>query len=209
MSHSTDLARPDGVRVESVFAGGCPRAAAVVFTAADDVDSALAAAVATLRRDGLRIGGLLQELGAAISPCRQEMHLRVLATGERLRLDDPRGPAVQGCTLDADALARAAMALGAAVRAAPDLLVVSRFGKQEAQGGGMRAEIAEALLSGIPVVVAVRGSLLADWEAFLGTPASVLPPTEAAIAAWVRAARSVRAPTGSASWRGPDKHPAR
>jgi molybdate transport system ATP-binding protein len=168
-----------------------PRVAAVVFGADDEVDAALAAAVATLGREGVRVAGLLQELGAAAGPCRREMHLLVLATGGRLRLDDPRGPEVQGCTLDADALARAAMELREAVRARPDLLVVSRFGKQEAQGGGMRAEIAEALLSGIPVVVAVRDSLLADWEAFLGAPAAVLPPTEAAVAAWSRAAAAV------------------
>lgn len=172
---------------------GLPRAAAVVFTATDDVDAALAAAVATLRREGLRIGGLLQELGAPIGPRRHEMHLRVLATGVRLRLDDPRGPAVQGCTLDADALARAAMELRAAVRAEPDLLVVSRFGKQEAQGTGMRAEIAEAVLSGIPVLVAVKQSLLADWEAFLAAPAVVLPASEAAIVAWARAGSCVAA----------------
>jgi hypothetical protein len=127
------------------------------------------------------------------------MHLVVLATGARLRLDDPRGAAVQGCTLDADALTRAAMELRAAVRAAPNLLVVSRFGQQEAQGGGMRAEIAEALLSGIPVLVAVRASLLEKWEAFLGAPAAVVPPTEPAMAAWARSACGVPAASGAAA----------
>jgi hypothetical protein len=162
-------------------------AAAVVFASTDDVDAALAAAVAILRAEGVRVAGLLQELGPATGPCRREMSLLVLASGARLRLDDPRGAEAQGCTLDADALARAAMALREAVQAGPDLLVVSRFGKQEAQGGGMRTEIAEALLSGIPVLVAVRDSLVADWEAFLGAPATVVPPTAAALVAWARA----------------------
>ncbi len=131
-----------------------PRAAAVVFEHGDDADAAMAVAVASLRHAGLRVGGLLQVFGPALGPCKREMNLLVLASGEWIRLDEPRGPEAQGCTLDADALTRAAVALREAVRARPDLLVVSRFGKQEALGGGMRAEIAEALMSGIPVLVA-------------------------------------------------------
>lgn len=163
-----------------------PRAAAVVFDQGDEADAAIAAAVAALRQDGLRVGGLLQVFGASVGPCRREMHLFVLASGDWIRLDQPLGAGAQGCTLDADALTRAAVALRAAVQARPDLLVVSRFGKQEALGGGMRAEIAEALVSGIPVLVAVREALLADWEGFLGAPPALLPSCADSIIAWAR-----------------------
>jgi molybdate transport system ATP-binding protein len=162
------------------------RAAAVVFESGDDADAAMAVAVATLRHAGLRVGGLLQVLGPAIGPCKREMNLLVLASGDWIRIDQALGPESQSCTLDGDALARAAMALRTAVQARPDLLVVSRFGKQEALGGGMRAEIAEALLSGVPVLVAVRTSLRAEWERFLGVPARVLPACADTIAGWVR-----------------------
>ena len=164
-----------------------PCTAAVVFEHGDDADAAMAVAVAALRHAGLRVGGLLQVFGPALGPCKREMNLLVLASGDWIRLDEPRGPEAQGCTLDADALTRAALALREAVRARPDLLVVSRFGKQEALGGGMRAEIAEALLSGIPVLVAVRAALREDWEDFLGAPSQVLPACADTIAAWARA----------------------
>ncbi len=163
------------------------RAAAVVFESGDDADAAMAVAVAALRHAGLRIGGLLQVFGPAIGPCKREMNLLVLASGDWIRLDQPRGPEAQGCTLDGDALTRAGQALHEAVQARPDLLVVSRFGKQEALGGGMRAEIAEALLSGIPVLVAVRAGLREEWERFLGSPAQVLPTCADTIAGWARA----------------------
>lgn len=163
------------------------RAAAVVFEHGDDADGAMAVAVATLRHTGLRVGGLLQVFGPAIGPCRREMNLLVLASGDWIRLDQPLGPESQSCTLDGDALARAAQALRDAVIGRPDLLVVSRFGKQEALGGGMRAEIAEALLSGIPVLVAVRAGLRAEWESFLGAPSEVLPTCADTIAGWARA----------------------
>jgi nucleoside-triphosphatase THEP1 len=148
-----------------------PCSAAVVFERSDDVDAAMALAVAALRKAGLSVGGLLQAFGPTIGPGRRRITLVVLSSGERIRLDQSLGTEAQSCTLDGDALARAAQALREAVQARPDLLVVSRFGKREALGGGMRAEIAEALLSDTPVLVAVSNSLGADWEHFLGAPA--------------------------------------
>jgi hypothetical protein len=164
-----------------------PRAAAVVFERGDDVDAAMAEAVAVLRQAGLRVGGLLQVLGPVNGRYRRQVHLQVLANDEWIRLDQPLGVEAQGCTLDGDALARAAQALREAVQTRPDLLVVSRFGKQEALGGGMRAETAEALLSGTPVLVGLRASLCAEWERFLGAPPFVLPVRAEAIAAWALA----------------------
>ena len=37
-----------------------------------------------------------------------------------------------------------------------DLVIVNRFGKQEASGEGLRQEIAGALLAGLPLLIAVR-----------------------------------------------------
>ncbi|CAH2599541.1 conserved protein of unknown function [Rhodovastum atsumiense] len=164
------------------------RVAAVVFSASDDVDAVLHAAVAALRGQGLRVGGLLQRLGAEIRPRKHEMLLEVLETGESIRLDAPRGTQTRACTLDTDALARAAMSLRAALQGRPDVLVVSRFGKQEATGSGMRDEIAEAVLSDIAVLVAVSDALLADWEAFLGGGGCVLPADGDAILQWAKSA---------------------
>ena len=160
------------------------RCAAVVYGPGDDVDAALSAAVETLQRAGRRVGGLLQRFGARVGPDKREMLLQVLPGGAMIRLNDPRGSGVQGCILDTDALARAAMAFRQAALDRPDLLLAGRFGKEEAAGGGMRAEIAETLLAGVPLLVPVRADLLADWQAFLGAPAEVLPPDTAAILAW-------------------------
>jgi len=167
-----------------------PCTVAVLFERSDDVDAAMAAAVRVVRAAGLSVGGLLQVFGPAAGFGRRRITLLVLASGERIRLDQPLGAEAQSCTLDSDALARAAQALRAAVEARPDLLVVSRFGKQEASGGGMRAEIAEALLSGTPVLVAVSAALRAEWERFLGGPSRTLPPRAEAIAAWALAQAS-------------------
>jgi hypothetical protein len=165
------------------------RTAAVVYGPGDDVDAALSAAVAKLIRDGRIVGGLLQRFGARVGPGKREMLLDVLPDGGTIRLNDPRGPGVQGCILDSDALARAAMAFRAAVANQPDLLLASRFGKEEVAGHGMRAELAEAMLAGIPLLVPVRANQLPDWIAFLGTPSEVLAPQADAILAWAASQR--------------------
>jgi hypothetical protein len=160
------------------------KTAAVVYGPGDDVDAALAFSVDTLCRAGLTVGGLLQRFGERIAVGKREMLLRVLPGQETIRLNDPRGPGVQGCILDTDALARAAMAFHRAALARPDLLLASRFGKEEASGGGMRTELAEALMAGVPVLVPVRDTLLPAWRSFLGETADELPPTTNAILAW-------------------------
>jgi hypothetical protein len=86
--------------------------------------------------------------------------------------------------LDPDALAQCACLLQQAVASGADLIIVSRFGNAEADGSGLRAEIAEAICSGAAVVIPVRFSMLNDLEGFLGGPASLLLPSPAAIADW-------------------------
>jgi hypothetical protein len=71
-----------------------------------------------------------------------------------------------------------------AMLAEPDLLLASRFGKEEAAGGGMRAELADTVIAGIPLLVPVRASLLPAWREFIGEPVEELPSTTNAIISW-------------------------
>lgn len=160
------------------------RAAAVVYTREDGVDTALAAAVQAMSQHGIVIGGLLQRVGKQIAPGKREMLVRILPGGKMICLSDPRGPGVQGCILDTDALAHAAVAFRRATLARPDLLLANRFGKQEASGSGLRAELAEAIMADIPLLVPVRADMLPDWRDFLGEQARELPPTTNAILDW-------------------------
>jgi hypothetical protein len=164
-----------------------PLAAAIVHDPNDAADAAMEACVGALESEGVRVAGLLQHFGVTIAPGKREMFVTVLPTRETIRLNDPRGPGVMGCTLDAGALARAAMALRESLAARPDLLMIARFGKEEAAGGGVRAEIAEALLAGIPTMIGVRRTALEQWQAFLGTSGTLLTPHPEAMLAWARA----------------------
>lgn len=106
------------------------------------------------------------------------------ASGVSIRLDRPRGPGAVACILDPDVLAQAACLLERAAASQPDLIIVSRFGNAEADGGGMRSAIAEAICCGVPVLIPVRFSLLNDLEGFLGAPAALVLPSPLAIVNW-------------------------
>jgi hypothetical protein len=175
------------------------RTAVIVYGPGDDADAALLTAVEILQRAGRTVAGLLQRFGAPIAPGKREMLLDILPDGGTIRLNDPRGPGVQGCILDSDALARAAMAFHEAALTCPDLLVASRFGKSEVSGGGLRVELAEAMIAGIPLLVPMRIEMLPAWNAFLGGPGEVLAPRPDAILAWA-ASQRVAVPSGNDRW---------
>ena len=152
--------------------------AGVVYDGRLDIDAVLSAAVDLLRSNGVRVAGLLQRFGEPLPGGKRSMYVEDLSSGERIRLDLPRGPEASGCTLDPDGLNRAACALKSAIAQRPDVLMVNRFGKSEAEGHGMRAELAEAVSSGLPTVVAVPQSLVGSGKNFSANPAIFCGPNQ-------------------------------
>jgi hypothetical protein len=132
-----------------------------------EVDAILTDTVQRVRARGIAVGGLLQRLGERLSNGKQSMWLDDIATGRTIRIDQPRGPGARACILDTDALAQAALLLRRATEAENALIVVNRFGHAEANGGGMRTEIADALCSGAAVLIAVRPTGWMAWKASL------------------------------------------
>ena len=158
--------------------------AGVIYDESLDVDAVLSAVTDLLRSKGIRVAGLLQRFGALTLGGKRSMYVEDISSGERVRLDLPRGPGASGCLLDPSALARAASLLRLAIRSRPDVLIVNRFGRQEAEGRGLRPELAEAVCAGLLTVVAVGQSLLADWEKFVGEPGHTLPAKPNEVAIW-------------------------
>lgn len=159
--------------------------AGILFDEHLDVDAVLASVTDLLRSKGIRVSGLLQRFGASTPAGKRSMYVEDIESGERVRLDLPRGSGASGCSLDPDSLAKAACLLRAAIRSRPDVLIVNRFGQQEAEGRGLRPELAEAVCAGLPTLVAVRQSLRSEWEGFVGEAGHILPPEPSAIVSWV------------------------
>jgi len=147
-----------------------------------DCDTVLAALVAQLAAQGRRAAGAVQVPSEGEA---RIMDLRLLPSGGLLRISQDLGPAAQGCRLDAGALEMAVAAAEAALAAGPtDLLVVNRFGRQEAEGRGFAALIGTALEAGVPVIVGLTPRFRPPFQRFAGDLAEWLPPDPAALLDW-------------------------
>ncbi|MDE3116296.1 MAG: DUF2478 domain-containing protein [Pseudomonadota bacterium] len=156
-------------------------------------DALLTEAADRLAAEGYRLGGVVQSSVHRAGRRKCDMYLRDLMSGEEILISLDRGNEARGCRLDADAFARVEVWGERALAAGVDLLVINKFGKEEAQGRGLRPLIAEALLSGIPVMLGVSTLNLYDLQAFAGEAAVRLPAECDAIMAWCRQAAKRRA----------------
>jgi uncharacterized protein DUF2478 len=148
-----------------------PPLVALRFTAGEAVDAALGRFADALRARGQRVAGHLQVRGSDLTGdcnCR-DMHLRNLANGELVRISEDRGPESRGCHLDWQALTDLASALEASLTPgpdAPDVLIINRYGRSEAEGKGLRGAIEKGLEAGVQVFVAVREGYADSWAEF-------------------------------------------
>lgn len=147
-------------------------------------DGAIAEAVRRLQARGLRVEGLVQEPKRSDSAGCALLSVEDIATGRRVQIFNGRGAGARGCRLDAGGLATAAVWLREAIERRPEVLFVNRFGRQEADGRGLYAEIAEAIASGIPVIVAVADVVMSAWQAFADGTGTAVANDAVAIERW-------------------------
>jgi nucleoside-triphosphatase THEP1 len=167
--------------------------AAIAYPSGFGIDAFMQGLVIRLRQRGLRLGGVVQHNDPLCADRCMAMSLEDLDNGRRFPISQDLGAAAQGCRLDAAGLAAASAAFAGALAARSDLVLVNRFGKQEAMGEGLRDEIAKALLAGLPVLIAVRRDFLAAWQDFAGEDWAELPADEAAAERWILDALRVAA----------------
>lgn len=151
------------------------------------IDLLLAEAVEILEARGVAMAGTVQTNIERHDRPRCDMDLRLLPDGPVVRISVDRGPEAQGCRLDAGALEQSVLWVAAALEKA-ELLVVNKFGKQEAEGKGLAGSIADALDRGLPVLVGVNGLNLPAFLDFAGGVATELAPDAAQAADWCLAA---------------------
>ncbi len=160
------------------------RLAAIVFAPDEAPDELVASFVAELRADGLRVTGFLQSFVDGPRDGDRDALLQDIESGERLPIMQDLGAAAEGCRIDPDAMARAAAMLARGLEAAPDLVVVNRFGRLESEGEGLLAEIGRAVAEERPLVICVPLRYRDAWNAFAAGVDTQLPATSEAIAAW-------------------------
>jgi len=147
--------------------------------------------VCALAHGGVRIAGTVRarpvDLGA--HPC--DMDLRVLPDGPAYRISQQLGSAARGCRLDTGTMETIAAEVEARLSGA-DLLIVNKFGKQEAQGRGLCPVILRAMESGIPALIGVNEMNKAIFQAFADGMAEALLPDLRSVQTWYEKVRTQR-----------------
>ncbi|MFC3615193.1 DUF2478 domain-containing protein [Lutimaribacter marinistellae] len=150
-------------------------------------DRLLSAVAEALEAQGVALAGVVQTNVDCVQGGRCDMDLRILPHGGTIRISQSLGRAARGCRLDTaaleDAVAQVERALEGDRR--PELLIVNKFGKHEADGRGFRPVIAEALSRNVPVLTGVNGLNEARFQEFAGGAAEPLAPELDTILAWV------------------------
>jgi hypothetical protein len=139
---------------------------------------------------GARVAGLTQMRGADAAG-RSRIFLRDLGASADYVISQDLGPGSVACNLDSSELAMACAAVERAARAGADLIVISKFSKQEAERGGLCDAFRAAMSARIPVVAAVSPHFREEWRVFAGPLAEDVEPTREALAAWWARARAL------------------
>jgi hypothetical protein len=134
-------------------------------------------------RPAVRLAGVLAEDHGLPDRACTAGYLRSLVDGARYPIFQDLGPAA-GCHLAGDGAVVAAAAVRGDIAAGCDLVMLSKFGKLEADGGGLRDAFAAAIEAGVPVLTSVSPSYMARWQSFATPLFTLLPPDAAQVEAW-------------------------
>lgn len=148
-------------------------------------DRLLAAVADRLGAEGVRLAGVVQTNTECADNARCDMDLRVMPTGEVIRISQSLGAGARGCRLNPGELERAVGLVSGALANGPDLLIVNKFGKHEADGRGFRPLIAEALALDVPVLLGVNGLNEEKFLAFTEGAAAKLEPEIETLVQWM------------------------
>jgi hypothetical protein len=162
-----------------------PRLGVVLHDGDAGVEALLSAFVGSLRADGADVGGLLQRTGRQPNG-RPRMELVDIRHGGVFLISQDLGRDSTACCVDPSGVAAAALVLKRELAAPPALLVVNKFAGLEAKGGGLLAELFEAVAGGVPVLTSLARRHQPAWEAAVQGAGTVLPPDAAALLAWWR-----------------------
>jgi len=141
-------------------------------------------------RRGYHVVGVVEiPCGEPAGACRR-LALRDLSSGAVTSISQNLGPGSTACSLDAGALAQACGRVERAIAAGADLVILSKFGKQEAGRGGLADAFRAAAVAGLPMLTAVAPAMNEAWHRFAGSLSELLPAEVQSVEAWWERSRA-------------------
>lgn len=161
---------------------------AITYCDGQSVDLLIAGVVQVLRVEGATLCGVLQSEISNPGNCCASMYLENISNGAHLQLSQELGSGSQGCRLNPHILAECSGQLLQEMDGAPDLLVLNRFGKGEAEGHGFRAVLEKAHQLHIPVLIGVKETYRTAWDDFAGDFSRALKVDSRSVLTWCKKA---------------------
>lgn len=155
--------------------------AGILYPPGTDIDALLVHVARSLAATGARVGGVVQ-----VRDPDKGLALLDLASSAIRPITQNLGPLSTSCKLDTSIMADITGGLERQIDAGLDLLILSRFGSREIEGGGFRSLFGRAMLAETPLLAGVRFEHTAAWAAFHGGLGIDLPPDEAQVLAWAK-----------------------
>ncbi|WP_234052180.1 MULTISPECIES: DUF2478 domain-containing protein [unclassified Xanthobacter] len=161
------------------------------------IQSLLAEAARRLRAGGVHVLGVVEDMVPGIA--HHEVMLLDLASGATHRLHQDLGPGSSGCALDPEGLAAACAGVENAIAArlaqggagADTVVILSKFGRQEAEGRGLTSAFHAAVAAEFSVLTSVSPSVAGEWVNFAGDMARVVSAELDEVEAWWHAVPAV------------------
>lgn len=145
-------------------------------------------------RHSVRLAGLIAEdHGLADRACSAGF-LRNIATGERFSIFHDLGPGSTECHLDGTGALTAAESVRRDIAAGCDLVLLSKFGKLEADGKGLFPAFSTAVDSGIPLLTSLSPAFEEAWMRLADRSFSILHADADEIGAWWQTVRDTAMP---------------
>ncbi|MCK0143059.1 DUF2478 domain-containing protein [Aliiroseovarius sp. F20344] len=144
----------------------------------------LAGVAEALSEKGLKLCGTVQLDTERAEEHHCDMDVLVLPDGPKIRISQYLGANARGCKLNPEALETAVATTEARLKEGADLLLVNKFGKQEAEGRGFREAVGLALADDIPAIIGLSEGSRDAFMEFVGE-AVALEPQHDAILHWV------------------------
>jgi hypothetical protein len=142
------------------------RLLAVVYDDGFAADRILSELGYALREQQVAVRGLVQRNTFRRDRIKCDMELEELGSGEIFQLSKDRGAYAGGCRLDREAIVTAAVLIERGLDESCEILIINKFGRSEAEGGGLREVIADAVSRGIVTVIGVPLRNIEVWEKF-------------------------------------------
>jgi hypothetical protein len=120
-------------------------------------------------------------------------HLCSIADENCYPLFQQLGPGATGCALDPRGVVEACETVRRQIAQGCDLVLLSKFGKMEAESGsGLLAAFVAAVEAGIPIITSVAPKFDEAWTQFAAPLFTMLPAESEAVEAWWEAIRASR-----------------